>query len=111
LITLATTAIAVAVGWAMWNAYMGAPWTRDSTVRAYVVTIAPEVSGHVAELAASDNQFIHKGDLLLTIDPTNHRIALKEAEAAEKQAEVNAQNAQKAAERRRKARHYPGRQR
>ena len=27
LITLATTAVAIVLGWAMWNAYMGAPWT------------------------------------------------------------------------------------
>ena len=26
LITLATVAVAGALGWAMWNAYMGAPW-------------------------------------------------------------------------------------
>jgi multidrug resistance efflux pump len=43
LITLATTAFAMVVGWAMWDAYMGAPWTRDGTVRTYVVTMAPEV--------------------------------------------------------------------
>jgi multidrug resistance efflux pump len=102
LITLATGAVAAALGWAMWNAYMGAPWTRDGTVRVYVVTIAPEVSGRVVELPVADNRFVHKGDLLMTIDPINYKIALKQAEAAEKQAEVNAQNSQKAAERRRK---------
>ena len=31
LITLATVAVAVALGWGMWDAYMGAPWTRDGT--------------------------------------------------------------------------------
>jgi hypothetical protein len=45
LITLATIAVAVILGRAMWDAYMGAPWTRDGTVRAYVVTMAPEVAG------------------------------------------------------------------
>jgi uncharacterized membrane protein YgcG len=39
LITLATTGCAMVLGWAMWNAYLGAPWTRDSTVRTYVVTM------------------------------------------------------------------------
>ncbi|HEX3522773.1 MAG TPA: hypothetical protein VHT52_11885, partial [Stellaceae bacterium] len=43
LITLAVIAVAVVLGGAMWDAYMGAPWTRDGTVRAYVVTMAPEV--------------------------------------------------------------------
>ena len=50
LITLATVALAVLLGWAMWNVYMGAPWTRDATVRAYVVTMAPEVAGRIVEL-------------------------------------------------------------
>ena len=45
LITLAAVGLAVPLAWAMWDAYMGAPWTRDGTVRAYVVTIAPEVAG------------------------------------------------------------------
>jgi len=35
----------------MWGAYMGAPWTRDGTVRAYVVTMAPEVAGRIVERA------------------------------------------------------------
>ena len=45
LITLGTVAVAALLTWAMWQAYMGAPWTRDGTVRAYVVTMAPEVAG------------------------------------------------------------------
>ncbi len=102
LITLATVALAVPLGWAMWDAYMGAPWTRDGTVRAYVVTMAPEVAGRIVELPVVDNQFVHKGDLLMMIDPTNYRIAVSLAEAAVKQAEANAQNAEKEAKRRQK---------
>jgi multidrug resistance efflux pump len=59
LITLATIAVAIVLGRAIWDACMGAPWTRDGTVRAYVVTMAPEVSGHIVELPAADNQFVH----------------------------------------------------
>src|SRR3981189_2223672 len=67
LIPLATVALAGPLGWAMWDAYMGAPWTRDGTVRVYVVTMAPEVAGRIVELSAIDNQFVHKGDLLVVI--------------------------------------------
>jgi multidrug resistance efflux pump len=102
LITLATTAFAVVLGWAMWDAYMGAPWTRDGTVRTYVVIMAPEVTGRIVELSAADNQFVHKGDLLLVIDPTNYKIAVQLAEAAVDQAQAMARNAQREAERRRK---------
>jgi multidrug resistance efflux pump len=100
LITLAMIAVAVALGWAMWNAYMGAPWTRDGTVRAYVVTMAPEVAGRIVELPVADNQFVHKGDLLMVIDPTNYKIAVNLNEAAVQQAQANAQNAEREAKRR-----------
>jgi multidrug resistance efflux pump len=100
LITLAAVAVAVVLGRAMWDAYMGAPWTRDGTVRAYVVTIAPEVAGRIVELPVTDNQFVHKGDLLMVIDPTNFKIAVSLAEAAVQQAEANAQNAEREAKRR-----------
>jgi len=99
-ITLATIAGAGALGWAMWNAYMGAPWTRDGTVRAYVVTMAVEVSGYIVELPVADNQFVHKGDLLMVIDPTNYKIAVSLAEAAVQQAQANAENAEREAKRR-----------
>src|SRR5277367_956215 len=100
LITLATMGCAVVFGWAMWNAYMGAPWTRDGTVRTYVVTMAPEVAGRIVELPVVDNQFVHKGNLLLAIDPTNYKIAVQLADAAVAQA--TSDNAQRQAERRRK---------
>ena len=86
LVTLITVAIAGPLSWAMWNAYMETPWTRDGTVRAYVVTTAPEVAGRIVELPVADNQFVHKGDVLMVIDPTNYRIAVDLAEAAVQQA-------------------------
>ena len=92
LITLATAAVAAALGWATWSAYMGAPWTRDGTVRTYVVTKAPEVAGRIVELQVADNQFVHKGDLLLVIDPTDFKIALEQAEAAVRQSQASVQN-------------------
>ena len=92
LITLATAALAAALGWATWSAYMGAPWTRDSTVRTYVVTKAPEVAGRIVELPVADNQFVHKGDLLLVIDPTDFRIVLEQAESSVRQAQASVQN-------------------
>jgi multidrug resistance efflux pump len=65
-----------------------------------VVTIAPEVSGRIVELPVTDNQFVHKGDLLLSIDPTDYAIAVDLAQAAADQSSANAENAQREAERR-----------
>jgi multidrug resistance efflux pump len=81
LITLGTVAVAALIAWAMWQAYMGAPWTRDGTVRAYVVTMAPEVAGRIVKLPVADNQFVHKGDVLFEIEAADYRIALEQAQA------------------------------
>jgi multidrug resistance efflux pump len=101
-ITLAAVGIAIVLGRAMWDAYMVGPWTRDSVVRAYVVTMAPEVSGRIVEMPVPDNQFVHKGDVLMVIDPTDYQIALDLADAGVLQAKATAENAQTRAERRRK---------
>ena len=92
LITLATVALAAVLGSAAWGVYMGAPWTRDATVRAYVVTMAPEVAGRIVELPVVDNKYVRKGDLLMVIDPTNYTIAVSQAEAAVQQAQASVQN-------------------
>ena len=92
LITLAAVALAGVLGWATWGIYMGSPWTRDATVRAYVVTMAPEVAGRIVELYVVDNKLVHKGDLLMVIDPTNYSIAVSQADAAVQQAQASVQN-------------------
>ncbi|QGZ54341.1 efflux RND transporter periplasmic adaptor subunit [Paraburkholderia acidiphila] len=82
---IATTIIfvvAILVGRVLWVHYMDEPWTRDGRVRAEVVNIAPDVSGAVVELPVKDNQFVHKGDLLMQIDPSHYQIAVEQAEAA-----------------------------
>ena len=72
---------------------MGTPWTRDGAVRAYVVKIAPQVAGEIVSLPIADNQFVHKGDLLMLIDPRNYTIAVRQAQAAVEQAQAVADNA------------------
>jgi multidrug resistance efflux pump len=100
LTTVGTVALAALLAWAMWETYMDTPWTRDGQVRAYVVTMAPEVAGRIVELPIADNQFVHKGDLLMTIDPTDFRIAVSLAEAAVQRAQANAKNLETEAKRR-----------
>jgi RND family efflux transporter MFP subunit len=100
LVTLIGLVLAGIATWAMWQAYMAAPWTRDGTVRAYVDTITPQVSGLIVQLPVNDNQFVHKGDLLMSIDPTNYAIAVDQLQAAVTQASANAENAAREATRR-----------
>jgi len=45
------------------------------------VTISPEVSGEITKLPVKEGQFIHKGDLLLTINPDVYVAGLNQAKA------------------------------
>ena len=81
LITLVTLAVACVLLWMTWQTYVATPWTRDGTVRVYVVTVAPEVAGRIIKLALADNQLVRKGDVLFEIDPEPFRIALDGAKA------------------------------
>jgi multidrug resistance efflux pump len=81
LITCAAVAVAAVLGMAMWRRYVEAPWTRDGTVRADVVTMAPEIAGRIVELRVADNQYVHKGELLMVIDPTDYQIAVSRGTA------------------------------
>jgi multidrug resistance efflux pump len=93
LVTVAAVCAAAALGWQAWQYYMGAPWTRDGTVRAYVVKIAPQVAGEIVQLPIADNEFVRKGDLLMLIDPRNFSIAVRQAQAAVEQTRAVAENA------------------
>jgi multidrug resistance efflux pump len=82
LVTLVMVGIAAVLIVAVWHTYMIAPWTRDGRVLAEVVDIAPEVPGTIVSVPPNDNEYVHKGDVLFTLDPVRFRIAIAEAQAA-----------------------------
>jgi multidrug resistance efflux pump len=100
LLTLITLGIAGWAGWATWRSYMDTPWTRDGVVLAYVVTVAPQVSGQITHLNVTDNQYVRKGDILMTIDPADYALAIDRAQAQADQARLDAENAEREATRR-----------
>jgi len=96
-------AAAAAVGiFVIWTTYMQTPWTRDGTVRAYVSTITPQVSGRVIQLPVKADQFVKKGELLMVIDPSDYQIEVDNADATVSIAEADFQNKQAEANRREK---------
>jgi RND family efflux transporter MFP subunit len=80
-VTLVAVVLAVLVGWRLWVYYEEDPWTRDATISADVVGVTPDVSGLVSKVEVKDNQKVHRGDLLLVIDPARFDLALRQAEA------------------------------
>lgn len=80
-ITLLATAGAAYALWHMWRHYELAPWTRDGRVKAYVVQVAPDVTGQVTKVYVRDNQHVAAGEPLFEIDRARFALALRQAEA------------------------------
>jgi multidrug efflux system membrane fusion protein len=57
------------------------PRTDDAYLQAYLVHMAPDVSGRIVELNVRDNQMVHKGDVLFRIDPEPYRMRVDQARA------------------------------
>ncbi len=89
LATLAIFLIAVLVSLLVWDQYVLAPWTRDGRVRVQVASIAPQVSGQITQLRVTDNQFVHKGDVLYQIEPFDFDVALRLSKALLEQKEAD----------------------
>jgi RND family efflux transporter MFP subunit len=80
-VTLAFAAGAVYVGWQLWRHYEVEPWTRDGRVKAYVVQVAPDVTGQVTKVYVHDNQRVAAGAPLFEIDRARFELALRQSEA------------------------------
>ncbi|MGE5514510.1 MAG: biotin/lipoyl-binding protein [Bacteroidota bacterium] len=98
--TLVVVALALNLVAALWHHYMIAPWTRDGRVRADTVAVAPEISGPVTDVRVSDNQLVHKGDVLFVIDPERYRLAEVTATAVAESRKQDMRVAQLKSERR-----------
>ncbi|HZV09154.1 MAG TPA: HlyD family efflux transporter periplasmic adaptor subunit, partial [Novosphingobium sp.] len=66
-----------------WYALVGSHHitTDNAYVGADTAQITPMVEGQVAEVEVRDTQAVHKGDILVRIDPRDAQIALAQAEA------------------------------
>lgn len=78
---------AVAVIAILWILYylLVARWyesTDDAYVDGNVVQITPQIPGTVISIGADDNDFVHAGQALVKLDPSDADVALVQAEAA-----------------------------
>src|SRR5215831_5840960 len=58
------------------------PSTYDASIQAYIVNMAPEVSGRIVELNVLDNQQVKEGQVLFQIDPKPYQLRVDQARAA-----------------------------
>ncbi len=55
--------------------------TDDAYIDGHVSQISPQVSARVIALHIDDNQFVHTGEVLAELDPTDYLVALEQAKA------------------------------
>jgi len=63
--------------------------TDDAYVKADATAVSPRVSGTIVDVAVAENQAVHAGDLLFTLDDRDYRVALDNAKAQVANAEAN----------------------
>ena len=81
------------VGWFWWE---GRHWedTDDAEIDGHIYPISARVAGQVIKVNFDDGQFVHKGDILVLIDPTDYQVALQRARADYEDSQAQAQAAQ-----------------
>ncbi len=76
---LALAAIAWGAHW--WTTSRFVEDTDDAYVGGEVTVVASKVAGYIQALPVTDNQLVHKGDLLARIDDRDYRAAVARAQA------------------------------
>jgi membrane fusion protein, multidrug efflux system len=55
--------------------------TDDAFIEGDIVQVSPKVAAYISKINVSTNQFVHKGDLLVELDPTDLQVRLDQAKA------------------------------
>src|SRR6202789_3317235 len=64
--------------------------TDDAQVNGHVMPLSARINGYVLEVPVIEGQLVHAGDLLVTIDPKDYKIAVEQAEATLADAQASA---------------------
>ncbi|WP_329742182.1 HlyD family efflux transporter periplasmic adaptor subunit [Dyella sp. A6] len=80
---VAALAVVAAVTTIVWSMIVLShrPRTHDAYIYAYSASLAPEVSGRVVWIGVHNGQRVHKGQVLLDIDPAPYVLKLRQASA------------------------------
>lgn len=62
--------------------------TDNAYVQGDIAVLAPRIDGEVASVAVSDNQFVHAGDPLVALDPSDWQAKLAQAQATRAEADA-----------------------
>src|SRR6202166_741656 len=64
--------------------------TDDAQVNGHIMPLSARINGYVLEVPVIEGQLVHAGDLLVTIDPKDYKIAMEQAQATFADAQASA---------------------
>ena len=64
--------------------------TDDAQINGHIMPLSARINGYVLEVPVIEGQIVHVGDLLVTIDPKDYKIAVEQAEATFADSEASA---------------------
>jgi membrane fusion protein, multidrug efflux system len=81
--------VIVGGGLFLWNSLA---WesTDDAQVNGHIMPLSARINGYVLEVPVIEGQLVHAGDVLVTIDPKDYKIALEQAQATFEDAQATA---------------------
>ena len=72
--------VAVAAGYFAWNAFRYED-TDDAQVDGHVMPLSARINGNIEQVLVMEGQLVHAGDVLVTIDPQDYKIAEVQGQA------------------------------
>jgi membrane fusion protein (multidrug efflux system) len=86
---LVLAVVIVGGGLFLWNSLA---WesTDDAQVNGHIMPLSARINGYVLEVPVIEGQLVHAGDVLVTIDPKDYKIALEQAQATFEDAQATA---------------------
>lgn len=57
-----------------------APYTSDARIQAFIVPVAPQVSGTLTEVNVENNQFVQENQVLAVVDSSKYEFAVEQAQ-------------------------------
>jgi membrane fusion protein, multidrug efflux system len=81
--------VIVGGGLFLWNSLA---WesTDDAQVNGHIMPLSARINGYVLDVPVIEGQLVHAGDVLVTIDPKDYKIALEQARATFEDAQATA---------------------
>jgi membrane fusion protein, multidrug efflux system len=64
--------------------------TDDAQVNGHIMPLSARINGYVLEVPVIEGQIVHAGDVLVTIDPKDYKIAVEQAQARFADAQASA---------------------